>query len=151
MVNENSTMKIPFIKLDKDLPTPSQSHEGDAAVDLYAREDIYLIAPGRRHAMPTGIAIEIPSGYAGFITPRSGVSAKRGIGIANAPGIIDSGYRGELKVILINNSDKMSTSVKRGDKIAQLTIVPVFCPDLYEVSSLTETDRGEDGFGSTGF
>ena len=144
-------MKIAFVKLDKDLPTPSQAHKGDAAVDLYAREDAYLIAPGARYVMTTGIAVSIPSGYAGFITPRSGVSAKRGIGIANAPGIIDSGYTGEIKVILINNSDNMSRAVKRGDKIAQLTIVPVFCPVLHEVEALNETDRGSDGFGSTGF
>lgn len=146
----NSSIRIPFKRLDANLPVPKQAHTGDGAADLYAAKDATLTKPGERFVMPTGLAVAVPAGYAGFVLPRSGVSSKRGLGIANAPGLIDSGYRGEIKVILVNNSDNMICSVKRGEKIAQLAVMPVFCPDFFEVENLDETERGEQGFGSTG-
>ena len=143
-------MKIPCKRIDKEIKLPFQNHPGDGAVDLCAAENVCL-GPGQKYVMPTGIAVAIPSGYAGFITPRSGVSSKKPISIANSPGLIDSGYRGEVKIILLNISTEQKCYINRGDKIAQLVIMPVFCPDFYEVESLDDTSRGEDGFGSTGF
>jgi dUTP pyrophosphatase len=142
------TMQVNFTRLDRELPVPSNAHIGDAAVDLHSRVDVAL-EPGERASVPTGIAVSIPAGFAGLVLPRSGHAMRLGVGVVNGPGLIDSGYRGEISVLLINHGkDKVSFS--RGDRIAQLSIVPVPEVDWVEVEGLDETTRGERGFGSTG-
>ena len=144
----HDTMQINFVRLDRQLPIPTTAHIGDAAVDLHARVDVVL-NPGERSAVPTGLAVAIPPGHAGFVLPRSGHAIRQGLSVVNAPGLIDSGYRGEIAVILINHGDG-EISFSRGERIAQLMVLPV--PEIawQEVESLDETDRGEGGFGSTG-
>ena len=142
------TMQINFIRLDRELPAPTQAHIGDAAVDLQSRIDL-LLGPGERAAVPTGIAVAIPNGYAGLVLPRSGHARRHGVGVVNGPGLIDSGYRGEITVLLINHGSK-EVKFGRGDRIAQLAIVPVPQVEWVEVNTLDETDRGSGGFGSTG-
>lgn len=142
-------MNIKIKKLDKDLPTPKYAHTGDAGCDLYSAEKV-TIAPGDRALVSTGIAISLPEGYAAFIQPRSGLAVKHGISIVNTPGLIDSHYRGEIKVILINNDLKNSFQVNREDKIAQMVIQKVETAQFEEVDDLDKTARGENGFGSTG-
>lgn len=144
----NVEMQISVHKLDSELPTPRRAHPGDAGLDLLAREPARL-APGDRAMVPTGLAIAIPDGYAGYVMARSGLAAKHGVGVVNSPGLVDSGYRGELKVILINHGTEVF-DVRRGDRIAQLVITPVALPELVEVDSLDDTERGPSGFGSTG-
>ena len=141
-------MKIPLIKLDPDLPTPGRAHEDDAAVDLYAREDTTL-SPGAWAAVPTGIAVAIPDGHVGLVSPRSGLALRHGMSVVNGPGVIDSGYRGEIKAILINHSDG-EVVLRRGDRVAQLLVLAVPAWDLVEVDTLEDSTRGESGFGSTG-
>ena len=141
-------MKIPLLKLDPNLPTPSHSHPGDGGVDLYARADI-LLEPGAREMVPTGVAVAIPEGFAGFVTPRSGLAGEHGIGIVNSPGLVDSGYRGELTVLLVNHGDS-EVKVLRGDRIGQLVVVPVAQQEFQVVDQLPPSARGEGGFGSTG-
>ena len=141
-------MQISFTKLDKELPTPVPAHDGDAGLDLFARETFHLPA-GERGVIPTGIAVAIPTNYAGLVVPRSGLAAKQGIGIVNSPGLVDSGYRGELKVILVNHGDK-GVTIERGDRIAQLVVVAVEPSELQEVDELPKTSRAAEGFGSTG-
>ena len=141
-------MQINFTRLDSNLPIPITAHIGDAAVDLHSRVHVTL-KPGEREAVPTGIAVAIPSGFAGLVLPRSGHAKRHGIGVVNGPGLIDSGYRGEISVLLINHGDE-TVSFDRGDRIAQLAIVPVPEVEWVEVSSLDDTDRGEGGFGSSG-
>ena len=136
-------------KLDSGLPTPRYAHEGDAGLDLYAAEDVTL-QPGQRAMVPTGIAIAIPQGYAGFVQPRSGLAAKQGITIVNTPGLIDSGYRGEVKVILLNTDSANAVQLARGERIAQLVIQSVPAVMLEEVDELGSTERGTGGFGSSG-
>ncbi len=140
--------EISFQRLDPELPPPSQAHEGDAAVDLAARESVTL-EPGERAMVPTGIAVAIPSGYGGLVVPRSGLAARHGISIVNAPGLIDSGFRGEIHVIAVNLGSE-TYHFERGDRIAQLMIVPAFTPLLVEVEELPDSSRGVGGFGSTG-
>ncbi len=142
-------MVIRIKKIDKDLPLPKQAHFGDAGVDLYSRINISL-KPLERALVPTGIAISLPEGYAGFVQPRSGLALKKGISIVNTPGLIDSKYRGEVGVILINLDPKECFQVRRGDKIAQLVIQKVESFSFKEVDELDETSRGSNGFGSTG-
>ncbi len=142
-------MRIDIQQLDDGLPVPEYAHDGDAGCDLRSAVDVVL-APGERSLVPTGVAIAIPQGYAGFVQPRSGMAAKHGISVVNAPGLIDSHYRGELKVILINTDAREAFSVKRGDKIAQLVIQPVVTASFNVVDSLDETVRGAGGFGSSG-
>ena len=142
-------MEIEIQQLDDGLPVPEYAHDGDAGCDLSSAVDVEL-APGERSLVPTGIAIAIPDGYAGFVQPRSGLAAKNGISIVNAPGLIDSHYRGQIKVILINTDPKKAFSVKRGDKVAQLVIQPVVTASFNVVDSLDETVRGAGGFGSSG-
>jgi dUTP pyrophosphatase len=142
-------MKVRIKRLDKTLPIPSYAHDGDAGCDLYSRID-YELKPGERKLIPTGIALSIPEGYAGFVQPRSGLAIKYGISIVNAPGLIDSQYRGEVGVILINCDSKNPFKIRRGDKIAQLVIQPVERADFEEVEVLDATTRGDGGFGSTG-
>lgn len=141
-------MEIPVLKLDPTLPTPHHAHEGDGGVDLYSRIDVEL-APGERDLVPTGVAIAIPPGFAGLVTPRSGLAARHGIGIVNSPGLVDSGYRGELMVALVNLGNE-PVKLVRGERIAQLLIVAVESQRWLEVDELPPSGRGEDGFGSTG-
>lgn len=136
-------------KLDADLPTPKYANPGDAGLDLYAREDVVL-KPGERRIIGTGIAIAIEPGYAGFVQPRSGLAAKQGFSIVNTPGLIDSGYRGEIGVIGLNTDTAKAIEIKRGDRIAQLVIQEVPMVELIEVDELDETERSAGGFGSSG-
>lgn len=136
-------------RLDPELPMPTYARPGDAGLDLFAAENLTL-QPGERAAVPTGIAVAIPEGYAGFVQARSGRALKEGLALANAPGLIDSGYRGEIRVILVNLDPRSSIDLRRGDKIAQLVFQPVVQAELLEVSELPSSDRGEGGFGSTG-
>jgi dUTP pyrophosphatase len=136
-------------RLDPDLPLPTYEHPGDAAMDLRARVSVTL-APGERVLVPTGIAIALPSGFAAYVHPRSGLALKRGLGMVNAPGVIDAGYRGEIGVILVNHDGHEPIVLERGDRIAQLVIAPVALAELSEVSELPQSHRGEGGFGSTG-
>lgn len=142
-------MEIELKQLDKNLPVPEYAYKGDAGCDLYSRINVKL-KPGERYLVPTGIAIAIPQGHAGFVQPRSGLAAKHGISLVNAPGLIDSDYRGEIKVIMINLDPKETFEVKRGDKIAQLVIQKVENVSFKVVDELEETGRGSGGFGSSG-
>ena len=142
-------MKLEILRLDAELPLPTYAHEGDAGLDLLAAEDM-LLQPGERAAVPTGLAVAIPEGFAGFVLPRSGRALKEGLGVANAPGLIDSGYRGEVKVILVNLDRRSTIDVRRGEKIAQLVIQSVEQADVVAVDALSDTARGSGGFGSTG-
>jgi dUTP pyrophosphatase len=135
-------------RLDEGLPLPTRARPGDAGVDLYAAAPMTL-APGERATVGTGVAVAIPAGHAGLVTPRSGLAQRHGLGIVNAPGVVDSGYRGEIRVILVNHGDE-PVSLARGDRIAQLVVVPVAAADLVEVAELPDSERGEGGFGSTG-
>lgn len=146
-MSKNITLKLK--KLDDGLPTPAYANPGDAGLDLYAVEDVVL-QPGERAMIATGIAIAIPEGFAGFVQPRSGLAAKQGFSIVNTPGLIDSGYRGELKVIGLNTDARDVISIKRGDRVAQLVIQEVPIVELLEVTELDETERSSGGFGSTG-
>lgn len=145
-----SEIEILATRLDKSLSLPQRAQPGDAGLDLYAAIDITLEAGGGRALVPTGLAISIPEGYAGFVQPRSGLALKHGVTCLNTPGLIDSGYRGELKVILVNTDPAQSYEVKKGERIAQLVIQEVAQTRLKEVDELPPSDRGEGGFGSTG-
>ena len=142
-------MEVKIKRLDKELPIPCYAHQGDAGCDLYSTAE-QTILPHERALIPTGIAISLPEGHAAFIQPRSGLAAKHGISIVNTPGLIDSHYRGEIKVCLINNDPRASFTVRRGDKIAQMVIQKVEQAKFVEVDELDETARGEGGFGSSG-
>ena len=135
-------------RLRPDAHLPEQAYEGDAGMDLAACEAV-TIEPGERAVVPTGLAIEIPDGYAGFVQPRSGLAVRHGIGIVNTPGLIDSGYRGEIRVVLINTVREERFTVEPGMRIAQLVIVPVAAARLVEVDELAASDRGSRGFGSS--
>jgi len=142
-------VRLSIKRLDVGLPLPSYAHAGDAGLDLYSAADV-LINPGSRILIGTGIAVAIPEGNAGFVQPRSGLAIRSGLSLVNAPGLIDSHYRGEIKVIAINLDRDTPIQIARGDKIAQLVIQKVEHCLLEEVDELTTTVRGEDGFGSTG-
>ena len=144
----DTVMQANFKRLDVEVEKPTRSHIGDAAVDLQARYDITL-GPGERAAVPTGLAVAIPEGFAGFVLPRSGHARRLGVGVVNGPGLIDSGYRGEISVLLINHGAE-SVTFSRGDRIAQLAVVPIVEVDWVEVDQLDDTPRGPGGFGSTG-
>ena len=141
-------VSLPIVRLDDGLPLPAYAYEGDAGLDLMSTVDIAL-EPLQRAAIPTGIAVAIPKGYAGFVLPRSGMALKHGLSIVNAPGLIDSNYRGELRVIAINLDMHSPIVIKRGDRIAQLVIQEVPVVALTEVASLDDTERGTNGFGSS--
>ena len=141
---------IPLRRLVPDLAVPAYATEGDAGADLVAAEAITLEPGGGRALVPTGAAIAIPAGYAGFVQPRSGLALRHGVTCLNTPGLIDSGYRGELKVLLVNTDPSTAFEIARGDRIAQLVIQRVEHANFVEVDELPETDRGEGGFGSTG-
>ena len=142
-------LEVRVKRLDSGLPLPAYANPGDAGIDLYSAEDLAL-SPGQRALVPTGIAVAIPEGFVGLIHPRSGLAWRSGISMVNAPGTIDSGYRGEIKVIIINHDLTEVFEVKRGDRIAQLVVQRVERARLLEVDSLDDTERGEGGFGSTG-
>ena len=142
-------MRIRVRRLDPDLALPSYARAGDAGLDLCAAEACVL-KPGERAAVPTGLAVEIPHGYAGFVHARSGRALREGLALVNAPGLIDAGYRGEIKVIAVNLDPADPIHIERGDKIAQLVVQPVAEAELEEVDDLEETERGAGGFGSTG-
>ncbi|HSO76766.1 MAG TPA: dUTP diphosphatase [Blastocatellia bacterium] len=135
--------------LDEGLPVPRYQHEGDAGLDLPSRVDLTL-QPGERAMVPTGIAVAIPRGYAGFVLPRSGLAARHGISLVNSPGLIDAGYRGEVAVVMINTDKHEPFHIKRGDRIAQLVLQKVVEATTVEVEELDGTLRGSGGFGSTG-
>ena len=137
-------------RLDPDLPLPAYAHAGDAGIDLIARCEVTLAAGGGRALVPTGVAVAIPPGYAGFVQPRSGLALKHGVTCLNTPGLVDSGYRGELKVLLVNTDPARPFTVERGQRIAQLVVQAVEHVRLVEVEDLEPSDRGESGFGSTG-
>lgn len=142
-------MQIPLQRLDPALEVPTFAKAGDAGVDLRSAIDITL-EPGQRALVPTGIAIAIPEGYAGFVQPRSGLALRHGVTCLNTPGLIDSGYRGELKVLLINHDPRQAFEIARGERIAQLVIQRVEQPTFVEVDELESSERGAGGFGHTG-
>ena len=144
-----SEIGVQIQRLDPDLPLPVPAHLGDAGLDLYAREDAVIPARGGRLIMPTGVAVAIPHGYMGLAVPRSGLALKHGITLVNTPGIIDSGYRGELKVVMINTDSECDYEVKRGDRVAQLIISRYDNVTWTEVTELSGFDRG-GGFGHSG-
>tara|TARA_Y100000739_G_C20604592_1_gene464912 strand:- start:2485 stop:2922 length:438 start_codon:yes stop_codon:yes gene_type:complete len=143
-------MEIPITRIDSDLPLPTYAKEGDAGADLVANENVMLPPAGGRALISTGVAIAIPEGYAGFVQPRSGLAAKHGVTCLNTPGLIDSGYRGELKVLLVNTDPETPFEVVKGERIAQLVIQRVESVEFIEVEALSDSDRGSGGFGSTG-
>lgn len=142
-------IRIPLQQLDKDLPVPENAYVGDGAVDLRSTKDLVL-KPFERALVPTGIAIELPLGYAALVVPRSGLAIKHGITLVNAPGLIDSNYRGEIGAIIANMDPREAFEIKRGDRIAQLMIIAVEQPEFDVVEALSETERGAGGFGSSG-
>jgi dUTP pyrophosphatase len=139
---------VPVRRLREDAELPEQAYEGDAGLDLVACETLVL-QPGQRGVVPTGIAVEIPEGYAGFVQPRSGLAARHGIGVVNSPGLIDSGYRGEIRVVLLNTDQHEPFEVQPGMRIAQLVVAPVASIRLVEVDELATSERGTRGFGSS--
>jgi dUTP pyrophosphatase len=136
-------------RLDQGLPLPARAHPGDAGVDLCTAVDV-LLAPGERALVPTGMAIALPEGYAAFVHPRSGLAARHGVTIVNAPGTVDAGYRGEIRVTLLNTDPAQPVRFERGDRIAQLVVQRVACPEFHEVQTLPGSARGDGGFGSSG-
>jgi dUTP pyrophosphatase len=142
-------VSLRFTRLAEHAVPPAQAHPGDAGYDLFAAEAAVL-EPGRRASVGTGIAVAIPEGCAGLVLPRSGLAAKHGVTLANAPGLIDSGYRGEVRVLLLNTDPDLPFDVAVGDRIAQLLVVRFESPPVEEADSLDETPRGSGGFGSTG-
>ena len=143
------SIELRIKRLDPSVELPSYAYMGDAGLDLRANEDVTL-APHERRLISTGLALAIPEGYAGFVQPRSGMALKRGLSMANTPGLIDSHYRGELKVVAVNLDNEHPIHIERGERIAQLVIQKVPVVSLVEVDELDETDRGVGGFGSSG-
>ena len=139
-----------MVRLDADLPLPDYARPGDAGADLVAREPAELAPGGGRALVPTGIALAIPVGWAGFVQPRSGLALRHGVTCLNTPGLIDSGYRDELRVLLVNLDPVEPFTIARGDRIAQLVIQRIEHADFTEVDALDDTERGLGGFGSTG-
>jgi dUTP pyrophosphatase len=142
-------VSIGFVRLDPEMPVPRYAHPGDAGADLAITEDCEL-APGQRRVVGTGLAIALPTGWAGFVHPRSGLAARSGLTIVNAPGTIDAGYRGEIKVCLLNTDSATPLRLTRGDLIAQLVVQQVAVADFVELDELPATVRGASGYGSTG-
>jgi len=143
-------VNIPVVRGDADLELPAHATQGDAGVDLRASVDLTIAAGGGRALVPTGLSIAIPDGYAGFVQPRSGLAHKHGVTVLNTPGLIDSGYRGELKVLLINLDPTNDFEVVRGERVAQLVIQAYEQVQFVEVDELPDSERGLGGFGSTG-
>jgi dUTP pyrophosphatase len=145
-------LRVPLHQLDADLPVPRYAREGDAGADLSARSEAVLARRGGRAAVPTGVAVAIPPGYAGLVLPRSGLAVRHGVTCLNAPGLVDSGYRGELRVVLVNHDPEHDFMVNRGDRIAQLVLVRVeqAAFELVAEDGLGQSERGDRGFGHTG-
>jgi dUTP pyrophosphatase len=145
-------LRVPLHQLDPELPVPRYARAGDAGADLMARHDVVLACGGGRALVPTGVAVAIPDGYAGLVLPRSGLAARHGITCLNAPGLVDSGYRGELQVVLVNHDPVRTYEVSRGDRIAQLVLIRVEQAtfDAVGAERLGESERGARGFGHTG-
>ena len=141
--------ELPVRRLDPGLPLPAYAHPGDAGADLCAAEDVEL-PPGGRATVGTGVAVAVPDGHAAFVHPRSGLASRHGITVVNAPGTIDAGYRGEVRVVLLNTDTAEPFTVRRGDRIAQLVVQPVTRVRFLDVDELPATPRGRGGFGSTG-
>jgi dUTP pyrophosphatase len=141
--------ELPVRRLDPDLPLPAYAHPGDAGADLCAAGDVVL-PPGGRATVGTGVAVAVPDGHAAFVHPRSGLASRHGITVVNAPGTVDAGYRGEIRVVLLNTDQREPFIVRRGDRIAQLVVQPVTRVRFLEVAELPATPRGVGGFGSTG-
>lgn len=142
-------VRVAVRRLDPDVPLPSYAYEGDAGADLVTTRTVTL-APGERATVPTGVALALPSGYAGFVHPRSGLAARHGLGIVNAPGTVDSGYRGEILVQLVNHDARESVTLERGERIAQLVVQPVARAVFEEAAVLPASARGTGGHGSSG-
>ncbi len=142
-------MDLPAIKLNEAAVLPTRAHPGDAGLDLYSVE-LAHIGPGERWSLGTGIALEIPEGHAGLVLPRSGLAREHGITLVNSPGLIDSGYRGEVRVLLLNTDPAETVRIEPGARIAQLVLAPIALADVVEVAELSDSSRGEGGFGSTG-
>ena len=142
-------MQLPVTRLKEGAQLPSRAHDGDAGLDLYSCEAAH-IGPGERWSVGTGVGVEIPAGHAGLVLPRSGLARDHGIALVNAPGLIDSGYRGELRVLLLNTDPAETFRVEPGERIAQLLITPIATADVVETGALSESVRGEGGFGSSG-
>jgi len=140
--------ELPFQRLRDEAALPERAYDGDAGLDLAASERVEL-EPGARAVVGTGLAVAIPDGHAGFVQPRSGLAARHGIAVVNSPGLVDSGYRGELKVVLLNTDRDEPFVVERGMRIAQLVVVPVATPQPVEVRELPGSERGDKGFGSS--
>ncbi|MEO8092736.1 MAG: dUTP diphosphatase [bacterium] len=142
-------MELPVRRLGDDATLPTRAHPGDAGLDLYAAEAATL-GPGERASVGTGVALEIPEGHAGLVLPRSGLAARHGISLVNAPGLIDSGYRGEIRVLLLNTDRTEPFEITVGERIAQLLITPFAAAELVEATELAASARGDGGFGSSG-
>ncbi len=144
-----ATVPVPLVRLDQGLPMPDYAHPGDAGADLMTTVDVTL-QPGERTLVPTGVAIALPPGHVGLVHPRSGLAARHGLTVVNTPGTIDAGYRGEIKVLLLNTDRRVPVTLRRGDRIAQLVIQRYETARFVEVESLDESARGTGGYGSTG-
>ena len=144
------TLEVPVLRLDPDLDLPAYGHRGDAGADLVARAGVVLAAGGGRALVPTGIALALPEGFAGFVQPRSGLALRHGVTCLNTPGLIDAGYRDELAVLLVNTDPSEDYEVRRGDRIAQLVVQRVETCAFLPVATLPPAGRGLGGFGSTG-
>ena len=148
-MTEPSRVQVLIARLDPELPMPTYAHPGDAGADLHARHDVFL-APGQRALVATGVAIALPAGYAAFVHPRSGLAARHGVTVVNAPGTVDAGYRGEILVNLLNTDVRQGFTINRGDRIAQLVVQPVSEARFVEVRSLPGSQRGDNGHGASG-
>jgi dUTP pyrophosphatase len=148
-MTSDGTVQVLIRRIDPDLPLPGRAHPGDAGCDLYAAADVDL-GPGQRAVVGTGVSIALPAGYAAFVHPRSGLAADHGVTIVNAPGTVDAGYRGEIKVIVLNTDSERAVRLRRGDRIAQLVVQRVEIPLFVEVETLPGSQRGAGGHGSTG-
>jgi dUTP pyrophosphatase len=148
--SSSATIQVQVVRLDTDLPLPSYAHPGDAGADLVARIGVLLEPRGGRAMVPTGIALALPAGFAGFVQPRSGLALRHGVTCLNTPGLIDSGYRDELSVLLVNTDPEVPYQVERGDRIAQLVLQRVESAEFVDVEELSDSVRGLGGFGSTG-
>jgi dUTP diphosphatase len=142
-------VRLPVVRLRGEAVLPSRAHAGDAGLDLYACEEAHL-GPGERLAVGTGIAVEVPEGHAGLVLPRSGLAREHGIALVNAPGLIDAGYRGEVRVLLLNTDPAETFRLEPGERIAQLLVVPIGLPEPVESEALSQSARGDGGFGSSG-
>lgn len=143
-------LRIPVLRIDPDLPLPTYAHPGDAGADLVARADVVLRRRGGRSLVGTGMALALPEGYAGLVLPRSGLALRHGVTCLNTPGLVDSGYRGELQVLLVNTDPDADYQVHRGDRIAQLVVQAVAQAAFTPVDALEASERGAGGFGHTG-